>query len=767
MFMPGPNPSASSALTRLARFLKTEPGVEAVRVDPELRKISVATLGEVDWAGVEAHLREALSEIQGELAAREGRKASVVDGIRVQQSEGETLLEKPSCPTAPTMRQWREVSWFEAEGEVEEDWRLAARDAAICGLCLAVGFALDRWGEMDAAWSRVSYAVALLVGGRDAAIDAWESLRARRLDIHFLMLAVALGAVFVGAWAEGALLLFLFSASGAMEAYAAHRTKGEIGSLLHAAPRRAVRLNREGVEEAVDVAEIGKGDVLVLRPGDLVACDAEILAGETAADESALTGESLPVNKGPGDVLLSGTLNTWGAVRARVLRPARQSALQKIIDLIRSAQHRKAPSQLFTDRFGSGYTWAVLGTALTMFLVWWQVQGVAPFREIDGEHSAFYRAMTLLVVMSPCALVLSIPSAILAAIATGARQGVLFRGGAAVEVLAQVDTVALDKTGTLTTGDLEVEDVHSLPPGREAEVLELACALEAHSTHPVARAIQRHGRRKGITPREVAEFRNHSGLGVSGQDGGQWSVLGRRDLVAKGAVAGLIEAVPLPPPACSEVWVLRGDVVGRILLRDRVRTESAPVLREMRALGLRPLMLTGDRLEVAEAVGRDIGLDPSDIQAGLMPEGKVEAIRALGRAGHTVAMVGDGVNDAPCLAAADVSVAMGARGSDAALEQSDVILMNDRIDLFLQAWRLSRAARSIIRQNLAIALGTVGLMAMAALTGRVPLSVGVLAHEGSTVLVCLNSLRLLFARFKPSTPEAEPSSAVVPSPSSR
>lgn len=738
---------------RLARVLVTEPGLEAVRWGGADGRVEAATLGPADWEAIEARLRETLLELRGELGGRPLRPGSTAavtgapGGVRLRADGDAFLLEKPTCPTAPSLRQWREIRWIDGEEETE-DWREGARDAAICGVALGLGFVASRWEGMPVAVEVTCYALAMVAGGRDAAVDAWRGLRVGRLDIHFLMLAVAVGAAAVGAWGEGALLLFLFSASGAMEAYAAHRTRGEIGGLLHAAPRRALRENAAGGEEAVDVAELRTGDILRLRPGDVVACDAEVMTGSSAVDESALTGESVPVPKEAGDVLMSGSINTWGALRARVLRPARQSALQKIIELIRSAQQRRAPSQRFTDRFGTGYTWLVLGVTLGMFLVWWLVLEVPAFRAEEGQFSAFYRAMTLLVVMSPCALVLSVPSAILAAIAAGARHGVLFRGGAAVETLAGVGVVALDKTGTLTTGELEVVEVASVPPGREREVLAAACALEARSSHPIARAILKHGRQAGVEVDgvEVEDFRNHAGQGVSGQAAGSWCVLGRRELVARGPLAALAEAVPPPPAACSEVWVVRDGLLGRILLRDRVRRESAPVLRELRARGLRAVMLTGDRGEAARAVGAEIGMVPEEIRAGLLPEDKVNAVEELKREGRPVAMVGDGVNDAPSLAAADVSVAMGARGSDAALEQSDVVLMNDRIDLFLHAWRLSRAARGIIRQNLAVALGTVAVMALAALTGKVPLSLGVLAHEGSTVLVCLNSLRLLFHR---------------------
>jgi Cd2+/Zn2+-exporting ATPase len=345
--------------------------------------------------------------------------------------------------------------------------------------------------------------------------------------------------------------------------------------------------------------------------------------------------------------------------------------------------------------------------------------------------------MTLMVVASPCALVLSIPSAILASIARGARSGILFRGGAAVERLADVDVVALDKTGTLTTGELTVERIESFPTGREREVLEMAGALESKSQHPIARAILRRARADGVRIGEVDEFRSITGQGLKGRLGGSTLFLGRRELP---------EDVPPASAELSEVWVVGRELIGRVLLRDRIRAESGAVLRELKAMGVRTVMLTGDRRHAAESVARELGLD--EVRAGLSPEDKVAAVRALHDEGHTVAMVGDGVNDAPCLAAADVGVAMGARGSDAALEQAEVILMNDKIENFLAAHRLSRRSRSIIRQNLGISLGVVVVMVVATAFGAVPLAAGVVAHEGSTVVVCLNSLRLLFGRIR-------------------
>jgi Cd2+/Zn2+-exporting ATPase len=352
--------------------------------------------------------------------------------------------------------------------------------------------------------------------------------------------------------------------------------------------------------------------------------------------------------------------------------------------------------------------------------------------------------MTLMVVASPCALVLSIPSAILAAIAWGAKHGVLFRGGAAIEKLAEIQAVALDKTGTLTTGELAVIGCESFPKGQEQRIMELAYALEAKSQHPIARAIIRHAKAEGVRELELDEFESLTGKGLRGRLGGANVLLGRRELLESGPLAAWIKKLPPAAAELSEVWVLGDNLVGRVLLRDQIRLESKGVLTELHKMGIKTIMLTGDRRHTAEAVAKELGVQ--EVRSGLSPEDKVTAIQEIRESGLHVAMVGDGVNDAPCLAAADVSVAMGARGSDAALEQAEVILMNDRIENFLSAQRLSQRSARVIRQNLTISLGVVVIMVLATTFGVVPLALGVAAHEGSTLIVCLNSLRLLFGR---------------------
>ncbi|WP_269524667.1 cation-translocating P-type ATPase [Coraliomargarita parva] len=725
----------------LAAFLQANAEVEALRVDATRHTVEIATMGEVDIDLLRNRLAETIEQIEA------GQAVDASVGIEVHTEEnGEIKLQKPTCLTAPRFWTWRKIEWptEHPEEEEHEDWRVLGVLAGACAVLGLTGWGLGHFATVPVWVPVVFFIGAMLAGGWDAIGDVKEGLPKGELDIHFLMLAVAVGAACIGAWAEGALLLFLFSFSGALEEFAMHRTRREIDSLFESAPKRAIIVDAQGDEREVPVEEVKVGMRVRVKPGQQFPVDAVVLEGKTAADESNLTGEANPVSKMRGDEVFSGTLNLWGAVEARASRPVGESALNKVIRLIKEAQHLKAPSQRFTDRFGTGYTIGILSLTALMFFVWWLVLGIRPFANTEAGYSSFYRAMTLLVVASPCALVLSIPSAILAAIAWGARHGVLFRGGAAIEKLAEVDMVALDKTGTLTTGEMEVDRVESFPPGREREAAELAYSLESHGSHPIGRAIKKYGQAQGLAKHEIDDFQAMSGKGVQGREGDALCVLGRRELLEEGPLAEWIREVPEPEPEFAENWIIKDDLIGRILLKDQIRQESKPILGRLQARGLRSVMLTGDRRGSAESVGRAIGI--SEVRAGLKPEDKVAAIREYSESGYKVAMVGDGVNDAPSLAAAYVSVAMGARGSDAALEQSEVVLMKDRIDNFLAAIELSGRARVVIRQNLAIALGTVVFMAGAAIFGLVPLSVGVFAHEGSTVVVCLNSLRLLFAK---------------------
>jgi Cd2+/Zn2+-exporting ATPase len=785
-----PAQSAPDNSTCLARsvvdVLSKEPSLEAVTINRAQQKISVATLGKTGEPrlaetvthriqrayekGVSEHclLLEGKSDCrtcEAPLSERERRKITI-------QHQGEiTTIARVTCPTAPKFWRWqdlpwpkvipREVEFIEDAGHLDEhinEWKFQLAAAVVCGVCGLAGFFFHRANLPT--YSLISFVAAYIAGGWYTMEEVWERLRQRAIDVHFLMLAVAAGAACIGAWAEGATLLFLFSFSGALEHFALGRTQKEIRSLFREAPKFATVLDEPGHEREVKVEQLRSGARLLIKPGSQFPVDAEVAKGKTAADESNLTGEAAPVEKAVGDAVLAGTINLWGAVEVVVLRPAAESSLQNIIRLIREAQHQKAPAQRFTDEFGKYYTYFVLGLSFAMFFVWWRAFHLAPFAVARGElesHSAFYRTMTLLVVASPCALVLSIPSAVLAAIAWGARHGILFRGGAAVEKLAAVDTVALDKTGTLTTGELKVQAIESFPPGSENEIARLAYSLEKLSTHPLARAITRYGKQQALEAIEFEHFESVTGQGLRAKRGHHVCLLGRRDWIAEqtGAAVWTPASNRLQPIAAaqagiqtdhgiSEIWVAERDLLGRILLRDDVRPQARQVVDELRHEGLKTVVLTGDRKAAAEHMRTELRLD--DVRAELKPENKLAEIRALTKDGKKVAMVGDGVNDAPSLAAAHIGVAMGARGSDAALEQADVVLMHDRLENFLAAFRLSQRARAIIRQNLVISLGTVAVLVTFAMLGKIPLTIGVVGHEGSTVVVVMNSLRLLLRR---------------------
>ncbi len=616
------------------------------------------------------------------------------------------------------------------------EWKPMAVRSALCLVCTIVALVL-RKSHHDA--SMLWVAGAYLSGGWDLTLKVWEGVRQREFGTDFLMWLVAFGAVFIGEQAEAAVLLFLFSASGAMERFAHGRTQREISALLKSAPKLA-RLVEDGGEREVPVAELRPGHRVRVTANEQVPVDIFVEKGESACDEAMLTGEAEPIPKSHGDTALAGTLNLWGVIEGRVLRAAEDSALQRIIRLIENAQHLKAPVQRFTDRFGTRYTAIVLSVCTLVFFVWWLALGAPPFVRDAAHESAFYRAMTLLVVMSPCALVLSVPSAILSAIAFGARNGVLFRGGAAIENLAGITAVAMDKTGTLTRGKLEVIAVEALA-GSEQDVLLGAANFARISNHPMSRSIAREADRRRLPVEQPGETQTVAGKGMRGNWRGEPAVLGHRDLI--GSVRSG-DALPQQAEQASEVWFASPVLLGRVLLRDQLRPEAPALVSRLHDAGLKTVMLTGDKSGAAEQMGRMSGV--GTILGQLTPGQKVEAIESLREAGNRVAMIGDGVNDAPCLAAADVGVAMGARGSDAAIEQAEVVLMNDRLENFLLALNLSKRARRIIRQNLAIALGVISVMSLTTLIVKsLPLAIGVLAHEGSTVVVVLNSLRLLFS----------------------
>lgn len=624
------------------------------------------------------------------------------------------------------------------EHEAPGEWRKLALLAGASGGLGLLSLVAERCGEAGRPWALALVAGSCVAGGWDAAIDGWAALRRRRIDVHLLMLVVAAGAWIVGAQWEGALLLFLFSTAGAIEHYAMDRTRGAIDALLDKSPKHARRLDPADAETEVPVSALLPGDRIAILPGELVPADGKVLSGESAVDESNLTGEAKPAPKQAGAEVAGGTLNTWGRLIVTVTRAEKDSALQRIVRLIREAQDSKAPAQRAIDKWGDAYALFALSASALFYVFLRLISDCGT----GGQDGPLYRAMTLLVVLSPCALVLSVPSAVLAAIAAGARQGILFRGGAAVERLAEVDCVCFDKTGTLTAGEPVVAALEAYPATADRRrALSAFLTLESSTTHPFAAGVVRACLEEGASLLAVQGLSNSPGQGVAGTvEGTRWSV-GTREFVG----AGLLPPASVAEGAIvSEVWASDGTVTIRATLVDRIRDESRPTLAALHARKIRTVMLTGDREEAAAVAARQVGIQ--SYAAALTPDAKMAAIRRYSAEGHVVAMVGDGVNDAPSLAAADVAVGMGGRGSDAALESSDLVLTDDRIGRLVDAIELSRSARLAIRFNVLISVGAALGMAAYVIFRGAPLPLAVSIHEGSTVLVCLNGLRLLAHR---------------------
>ena len=720
--------------SRVVRLIETHPDVKQVRLNINEHSVSVGFY--------ETPSEEALNRIKNDVgAALSGQwdvsitpddKSPMIHLHKIDNYTTEFHRTHPSHePTVIWKRipvpTWRNRPFPRA---VPRDYRVMLVLAAICGLSTLIGFLLGRAG-IRGEFIAPFFAVAYVTGGWFATQDVWHALKRGKIDIQFLMVAVAVGALFVRGWTEGATLLFLFSLSNGLEQFANYRTRKSIESLLKVAPKHALR-REDGRWVEASIEEVQIGDELLVKPGELFPVDGVMIEGATSADESALTGESIPVVKQIGDAVSGGTLNLDGQSVIRATRRLGESALSRILGLIEVAQQQKAPAQRFTDNFSRYYTWIALSLAAIVFVVL-----LVMHRPIAD---AFYRSMTVLVVASPCALVLSVPSAILVAIAAGARRGILFRGGVAVENLAGATQFAFDKTGTLTKGALVVARITSFDSQGEDALLRRASSVAHFSTHPLARAIVAEAEKRKLPINPATDFLNLPGLGMEASVDGNRILIGSRRLMRDRGIA--IPAVELTNE--GEVWIANDQALGVIYLRDEIRPAAKRVIDFLKRSGLSVTLLTGDRVGPAAMVAEQVGI--TDVRAELSPQAKLQCIHDWRASGKKVAMVGDGINDAPSLTAADVSIGMGARGSDAALEQADIVLMHDKIENVEEAFVLSRRARSVIRQNVVISLGVILFLIISALAEKINLTTGVIGHEGSTVVVILNGLRLLRPR---------------------
>lgn len=604
------------------------------------------------------------------------------------------------------------------------EWMPYLHAAGACLLLMLLALAVGPWSGTIAL---VLFLGSYIAGMRYPLPEAVRELAAGKLDVDFLMLLVAAGAWALGHPAEGASLLVLFGASRAMEAYARKRTHNSLKELTAEFPQTAIRLTDNGREE-IELDAIATGDRILVRPGDRIPVDGIVEEGESWLDQAALTGEAEPVGVRPGQEALSGSVNGPGLLTIRAARPSSDSAYQKVIQLVESAPARHSPAQVLSEQAGKYFTWAILGLSAGAFSVWWLAMGLE-LRE------AAYRAMVLLVAGSPCAIVLSVPSAILASIARGARRGILFNGGKGLSELASVTKAAFDKTGTLTTGEPRVAEVERCGGELGGRAEALALALAEASSHPASKAIASHLRSLGLDSRShgISDLHEVPGNGVEGTWSGRRIHLGRAQAGSE-TTAGEYS---------RSVLHLEGRPQLRFHLHESLRPGVAGTLAQLKALGLSSMILSGDRQETVDALAREVGVE--EAFGGLRPEEKFERIEAEFRRG-SIMMAGDGVNDAPALAAAHVGVAMGLRGSAATLAQADIVLVRDRLADLPEAVRLSRLTRRIIRQNLVIAIGAAALLMFFALGGSLPLILGVFGHEGGTVLVVLNSLRLLGGR---------------------
>ncbi len=618
--------------------------------------------------------------------------------------------------------------------------QVPARDRLITtGLCAVSAVAGWLLMPVAAGLATALIAAAFVLGGARATREALITFGRGRLDINFLMVLVAAVSAGLGYWHEGITLLFLFSLSDALEHYALERTRRNIRALEEIRPTEAVRIDASGAEQRIAVSELVVGDLLRIKPGERFPVDGEVVAGAGAVDESVVTGESQPVDKEPGDVVLAGTINVNGSLRITMTRPAGESTISRIVQLVEEAEEHQSRTQTLVERWETPYVLAVLAIVAVAIVG----GGVASGAWVEAVR----RGMILLVAASPCAVVLASPVALLAAVACGARTGILFKGGAHLERLAAVETMVFDKTGTLTTGQPGVTEVVAADGWDPAAVLTLAAAIEHHSEHPLAEAVVRAARERALTLPAITDFAAEPGWGVAALVDGARVRIGRPELVAReGLSTGGVLRDELARPRDGTVMVVAREraVVGFLVLVDSVRADAAAALRALRAARVRRLvMLTGDHAGPAARIAG--GLDLDEVHPNLLPADKLSRIRRLA-ATSVVAMVGDGVNDAPALAAADVGIAMGGAGTDVALETADVVLMRDDLTQLPVALGLARAARRVIAESLGFAFATIAVLIGLTLAGVLTLPLAVLAHEGSTVLVVLNGLRLLRRR---------------------
>lgn len=617
----------------------------------------------------------------------------------------------------------------------------------ICGIALVVAFTGEITGYMHPGLVIFFYVTAYISGGYQGAVHTLRDLKNFEINIDFLMIAAAIGAAVINQWLEGAILLFLFSLSETLEDYALGKSRTAIHSLMKLRPGRGLVRHPDGTEELIAVEELQVGQIVIVKPGEHIPVDGTIVNGSTTVDQSAITGESVPVTRQAGDSVFAATLNENGAIEVKITKPAKDTALAKIIALVEDAQKNKAATQRFLDRFEPSYAFGVVAVVTLLILVPWLLLDQA-------FDPVFYRAMTVLVVASPCALIISTPASIISAIANGAKNGILFKGGIHIEQTVNIDTIAFDKTGTLTRGRPVVTDL--VVTGKEYgfenaslsrdKLLSIAAGSEQYSEHHIATAVMEKAAQAGVEPVKVENLQSVPGQGIHADRNGEKISVGNHklfknqlkdwpDQVKKQADEFINEGKTV-------VFVTKQDEpIGIIALADQLRPQAKQALRDVRKLGIRKIvMLTGDNEGVAKSIAAELDID--EVHAALLPHQKVEIIEELKKEGQ-VAMIGDGVNDAPALAVSHLGIAMGAAGTDVALETADVVLMGDDLSKLPYLLRLSKKSRKVVWQNIAFSMAVILMLLAGVFLVELPLTAGVIGHEGSTLLVVLNGLRLL------------------------
>lgn len=637
------------------------------------------------------------------------------------------------APTVPSTRPARRVPVRRTRLFELAEMRWAAASLVL----FLAGLAAQLAGAPEWSWWGL-YLACYAAGGWEPGLSGLRALRERTLDVDLLMVVAAIGAAAIGQITDGALLIVIFATSGALEALATARTEDSVRGLLDLAPDTATRVRADGAEDVVEAARLAVGDVLVVRPGERIAADATVIDGASEVDQATITGEPLPVDKGAGDDVFAGTLNGTGALRLRVDRRAEDSVVARIAGLVDQAGRTKARTQLFIEKVEQRYSIGMVIATLAVFTV--------PLLVGEDLERALLRAMTFMIVASPCAIVLATMPPLLAAIANAGRHGVLVKSAVVMEQLGQSSVIAFDKTGTLTRGTPRLVEIRVLTTEfGERELLRLAASVEHFSEHPLAVAVVRAARGRGIEPAAVTDFVASPGRGVSGVVGGR--------LIAAGSPAAVLgESLGETVAFTVEEFQYRGwtavvvtcdgEPVGVLALADELRPDAVDAVGAARAVtGAAPILLTGDNAATASRLAAEIGI--ADVRADLLPHEKVAAVEELRSAGHQVTVVGDGINDAPALAAAHTGIAMGGAGADLTLQTADAVVVRDDLTAIPAVIALSRRARRIVIANLTLAATAIAVLVIWDLAGHLPLPLGVAGHEGSTILVALNGLRML------------------------